>query len=244
MALVYPILFSNDISLNIFLFKFLTVYSVDLTSKYDNCPPNLFSFKCLAFLLTELVKCVEKFDKMNINTLPQVLLRCTTHKLLAGVVVPSKRNLQQKQTGRLHKYKNHYMTGCLADSGQKLILISLERRFWKILCSFSGYLKFAEPAGCLHLWIFDDLIMRFCRISYFESTSMVQKEKHNFHYLLYTNIRYMFQFFVFLRKTMLYLRRTYFQVKCDSELLLNFLYNWIWMRLNIELWIFQSKHSS
>ena len=85
-------------------YEFLTVYSVHLKSKYENSTPNF--VKYLDFLLTDLAKCVEKFDKMNINTLPQVLLRCTTHKLLANVVVPSKRNLQQKQKGRLQKTRN------------------------------------------------------------------------------------------------------------------------------------------
>ena len=47
--------------------------------------------------------------------------------------------------------------------------------------------------------------------------------------------------FVFFKKVELYLRRTYFQINCDSELLLNFVYNSIWMPLNSERWTFRAK---
>ena len=35
--------------------------------------------------------------------------------------------------------------------------------------------------------------------------------------------------------------RTYFQVNCDRELLLNFLFYWIWMPPDIGCWTFQKK---
>ena len=103
------------------IFEFLAANFVHLKSKYrksNKC------YKHLAILLTGSCKVYGKFDKMNINTLPQLLLRCTLEKLLANVGVPSKRNPQQKQKGRLQKQKK-----ALTDCRQNSRLISLEWTF-------------------------------------------------------------------------------------------------------------------
>ena len=88
--------------------------------------------------------------------------RCTNaEKLLANVCVPSKRNLQQKQKLKITQIKDW-----LVGSGRKPIFRFLLEFCWNSfdkLCSFSDYLKFAQSAGCLHLWIFDDSIIRFCK---------------------------------------------------------------------------------
>ena len=127
---------------------------------YQNSVPRCLHY--LLFLPTTLAKWLEKFDKMNISTLPQLLLSC--HR-----VVPRKLRRKAKKKIFVNNWVQNFFSqkilsvASLLDWKTSLIFGFSWRK--KVFGSFSGFHRLTD---CLHLWIFDDPIMRFCIRSIFQ----------------------------------------------------------------------------